>query len=129
MGNIIKSESTDIQEFETFERKRWYDRKPYATNVLEQLKSLSIRSHYEISREVIKVVESIKQHNRELVEPPLSIGVTRVLGLYQEQNKRRWYDNSLPISRVFKTASTLQDGDFQNIMQGISVSLSGEDIE
>lgn len=123
MKDLVKIEDA----LKAKQRKRWYDERPYTTNVLGQLKNLSIRSHYEISREVIRVVESIKQHNRELTEVPLSIGLGRVLGLYQEQHKRRWYDNSLPLSRVFKTASTLQDTDFQNIMQGIDMSLSNED--
>lgn len=125
MDNLVK-----IENCRTGDRgKRWYDERPYVTNVLGTLKTLSIRSHYEISREVIRVVESIKQHNRELEEVPLSIGVNRVLGLYQEQNKRRWYDNSLPLSRVFKTTSTLQKTDFHNIMQGIDISLSSDNID
>ncbi len=119
MNDIVKTEEMNLSAA----RRRWYDEKPYATNVLGHLKSLTIRSHYEVSREVIRVVDSIKAHNREQQEVPLSIGVDRVLGLYQEHNKRRWYDNSLPISRVFKTTSTLQDEDFHNIMQGIAISL------
>ncbi len=103
--------------------KRWYDSEPWTQEVLEILQTLSIRSHYEISREVIKVVDVIKAQKREMEEMPLSIGLDRVLGLYKEQNKRRWYDNSLPISRVFKTASCLSDQDFHNIMQGISTTL------
>lgn len=129
MDNLIKSENIETGLPQRTIKKRWYDERPFATNVLGHLKNLSIRSHYEISREVIRVVESIKQHNRELDEVPLSLGVDRVLGLYQEQNKRRWYDNSLPISRVFKTASTLQDEDFHNIMQGIEISLVGEEVD
>ncbi len=125
MNDLVK---TDNKEHAAPKR-RWYDEKPYTTNILGHLKNLSIRSHYEISREVIRVVDSIKEHNRDQAEAPLSIGLDRVFGLYQEQNKRRWYDNSLPISRVFKTASTLQGEDFQNIMHGIAISLEGESIE
>ena len=125
MNDLVKTDDTrsDVPQ------RRWYDEKPYTTNILGHLKNLSIRSHYEISREVIRVVDSIKEHNREQVEPPLSIGLDRVFGLYQESNKRRWYDNSLPISRVFKTASTLQDEDYQNVMHGIAIGLEGESIE
>lgn len=103
--------------------RRWYDEKPYAADVLDVLKTLPARQHYDIAREVIKVIEIIKANNRERDEIPLSIGIERVLGLYQEQNKRRWYDKSLPISRIFKTASCMADEDFQNIMQGISTTL------
>ncbi len=103
--------------------RRWYDAKPYAKNVLSTLETMPMRSHYDIAREVVRVVESIKVHNREAEEIPLSLGLERVLGLYQEGNKRRWYDNSLPVSRIFKTASTLSNEDFQNIMQGIASTL------
>jgi len=125
MNDLVKTGNKE----EVPPQRRWYDEKPYTTNILGHLKHLSIRSHYEISREVIRVVDSIKEHNREQVEPPLSIGLDRVFGLFHEQNKRRWYDNSLPISRVFKSASTLQDEDFQNVMHGIAISLEGEIIE
>lgn len=108
------------------ENKRWYDNKPYTKEVLDVLQTFSIRTHYDIAREVIKVIEVIKVTNREREEIPLSLGTNRVLGLYQQQNNRRWYDRSLPLSRVFKTASCLGDEDFQNIMQGISISLKEE---
>ena len=103
-----------------FTKKRWYDSEPWTAEVLEVLQTLTIRSHYEIAREVIKVIDAIRANNRDRDEIPLSLGLDRVLGLYKEQNKRRWYDNSMPLSRIFKTASCLPDEDFQNIMQGIS---------
>ena len=106
--------------------KRWYDTKPYADDVLSILKNLSLQSHYDIAREVLKIIEAIKVNSRELTEPPLSLGVDRVLGLYSQTYKRRWYDRNLPINRIFKSASSLQDEDFQNIMQGIFVSLRNE---
>ena len=59
-------------------------------------------------------------------EPPLSLGVDRVLGLFSQNYNRRWYDRNLPINRIFKSASSLQDEDFQNIMQGMFTSLKEE---
>lgn len=106
--------------------KRWYDVKPYAGNVLNILKELSLQSHYDIAREVLKIIEAIKVNSRELSEPPLSLGVDRVVGLFSQNYKRRWYDKNLPINRIFKSASSLQDEDFQNIMQGMFTSLSEE---
>lgn len=103
--------------------KRWYDKKPYADNVLTILKQLTLQSHYDIAREVLKIIEAIKVNSRELDDAPLSLGVERVLGLYSQGYKRRWYDKNLPISRIFKSASCLRDEDFQNIMQGIYTSL------
>ena len=106
--------------------KRWYDTKPYANDVLSILKNLSLQSHYDIAREVLKIIEAIKTNSRELDEPPLSLGVDRVLGLYSQNYKRRWYDKNLPLNRIFKSASSLQDEDFQNIMQGMFVSLKDD---
>lgn len=104
--------------------KRWYDVKPYADDVLSILKKLSLQSHYDIAREVLKIIEAIKVSSRELEEPPLSIGVDRALGLFSQNYSRRWYDKNLPIARIFRSASCLQDDDFQNIMQGMYTSLN-----
>ena len=110
----------------TYTPKRWYDTKPYTDEVLKILKELSLQSHYDIAREVLKIIDAIKSNTRELDEPPLSLGVDRVFGLFSQNYKRRWYDKNLPINRIFKSASSLQDQDFQNIMQGMFTSLSEE---
>jgi hypothetical protein len=109
-----------------YTQKRWYDSKPYADGVLSILKELSLQSHYDIAREVLKIIEAIKVNSRELPEVPLSLGIERVLGLYAQSYKRRWYDKNLPINRIFKSASSLQEQDFQNIMQGIYTSLKAD---
>jgi hypothetical protein len=106
--------------------KRWYDKVPYTNEVLAKLEKLTMKERYDVAREVISVVETIKVQTRELEEAPLSIGLDRVLGLYKEQNKRRWYDNSLPLARVFKTASCLSEEDFSNIMLGMEMALREE---
>ena len=106
--------------------KRWYDEKPYADEVLSILKNLSLQSHYDIAREVLKIIDVVKENTRELEEPPLSIGIERVMGLYNQSYCRRWYDKNLPVNRIFKSASCLQAEDFQNIMQGIYTSLKEE---
>lgn len=111
----------------SYNYKRWYDKKPYTDNVLNILKQLSLQSHYDIAREVLKIIEAIKINSRELNETPLSLGVDRALGLYSQNYKRRWYDKNLPVNRIFKSASSLQDEDFQNIMQGIFTSLKEEE--
>lgn len=113
-------------EEHNYNPKRWYDVKPYTSEVLSILKKLSLQSHYDIAREVLKIIEVIKLNTRELDEPPLSLGVDRVVGLYSQNYKRRWYDKNLPVNRIFKSASCLQDEDFQNIMQGMFTSLKEE---
>lgn len=112
-----------MQTQKTYAPKRWYDVKPYTSEVLSILKELSLQSHYDIAREVLKIIEAIKQNSRELNDSPVSLGVDRVLGLFSQNYGRRWYDKNLPINRIFKSASSLQDDDFQNIMQGMFTSL------
>ncbi len=109
--------------------KRWYDEKPYADEVLEILKHLSLQTHYDIAREVLKIIEAIKVNSRELQDAPLTIGVERALGLYSQNYSRRWYDKNLPVNRIFKSASCLQGEDFQNIMQGMFTSLKSENVQ
>ena len=109
-----------------YTQKRWYDTEPYTDNVLAILKDLSVQSHYDIAREVLKIIEAIKINSRDSFEQPLSLGTERVLGLYSQSYKRRWYDRNLPINRIFNSASSLQDRDFQNIMQGMYASLKTE---
>ena len=116
----------NLSEKNSYSYKRWYDKKPYADTVLKILKKLSLQSHYDIAREVLKIIETIKTNSIELGETPVSLGTQRVFGLFSQNYKRRWYDNNLPINRIFKSASSLQDDDFQNIMQGMFTSLEGE---
>ena len=116
-----------MQSQKNYAPKRWYDVKPYTGEVLTILKELSLQSHYDIAREVLKIIETIKQNSRELDEPPLSLGVDRVLGLFSQNYNRRWYDKNLPINRIFKSASSLQDEDFQNIMQGMFTILKSDE--
>ena len=112
-------------EEKKYNYKRWYDKKPYADGVLDILKQLSLQSHYDIAREVLKIIETIKINSRDMIQPSVtSLGVDRVMGLFSQGYKRRWYDKNLPIARIFKSASCLQDEDFQNIMQGMYCSLS-----
>lgn len=115
-----------MQTTKNYELKRWYDVKPYTDEVLNILRELSLQSHYDIAREVLKVINVIKSNSREMDEPPLSLGVERIVGLFSQSYNRRWYDKNLPINRVFKSASCLQDEDFQNIMQGMFTSLKEE---
>ena len=58
-------------------KKRWYDSEPWTGEVLDVLQTLTIRSHYEIAREVIKVIDVIRANNRERDEVPLSLGLNK----------------------------------------------------
>lgn len=103
--------------------KRWYDTHQETLDTLELLKSLDTSSRARLSNDIIAIANQIKTIHREEDEPILSIGLERVLGLYQSSNSRRWYDKQRDLGRAIKTISTLPEDDFLNIMEGLCVSL------
>lgn len=105
-------------------KSRWYDNHPETLNTLDILKKLDKESRIRLSNDIIDIANQIKSMHKEEEEPLLSIGLERVLGLYQSFNSRRWYDKHLELSNAMKTISTLPEEDFLNIMEGLSISLS-----
>lgn len=103
--------------------KRWYDDHQETLDTLNILKKLDKASRTKLSSDIIDIANQIKTMHREEDEPPLSIGIERVLGLYQSTNSRRWYDRQIDLDCAMKTISTLPQEDFLNIMEGLCVSL------
>ena len=103
--------------------KRWYDNHSDTLDTLEVFKKLDRESKKRLSNDIVEIANQIKSIHREEDEPPLSIGLERVLGLYQSSNSRRWYDKQRDLSAAMKTISTLPEEDFLNIMEGLSVAL------
>lgn len=103
--------------------KRWYDSHSETLETLDILKKLDRESRRRLSHDVIDVAKQIKAIHREEEEPTLSIGLERVLGLYQSSNGRRWYDKQRDLSTVMRIISSLPEDDFLNIMEGLCVSL------
>lgn len=104
-------------------KKRWYDSHNETIETLEILKKLNRESKKRLSHDVIEIANQIKSMHKEEDEPPLSIGLERVLGLYQSSNSRRWYDRQFDLDNAIRTISTLPKEDFLNIMEGLCVSL------
>lgn len=102
---------------------RWYDNHQETLDTFEILKKLDRDSKRKLSEDIIDIANQIKSMHREEEEPPLSIGIERVLGLYQSSNSRRWYDKQKHLNNAIKTISTLPEEDFLNIMEGLCVSL------
>ena len=103
--------------------KRWYDKHNETLETLEMLKNLDISSQEKLSEDIINVATQIKTLHREETEPALSIGIERVLGLYQTSYARRWYDKKPGLNSALRTISTLPEDDFLNIMEGLYVSI------
>ncbi len=102
---------------------RWYDDHQETVDAFQILKNLDRESRKRLSNDIVEIANQIKSAHREEEEPPLSIGLDRVLGLYQSSNSRRWYDKNRDLNAAMKTISTLPKDDFLNIMEGLSVSI------
>lgn len=104
-------------------KNRWYDNHNETLETLDILKKIDRESRKKLSSDIIDIANQIKSMHKEEEEPLLSIGVERVLGLYQSSNSRRWYDKQIDLDTAMKTISTLPREDFLNIMEGLCVSL------
>lgn len=109
--------------------RRWYDSHFETQKTLKLLEKLSDEEKEVLSESLITIVKEIKDFHRddyddESKETPLSLGLDRVIGLYQSSNGRRWYDKNDSLGFAMKAMSTLPESDFRNIMDGLSVTLS-----
>ena len=109
--------------------RRWYDSHLETSRTLKLLEKLSEEEKEALSQSLITIVNQRKDFHRddyddETKEPPLSLGISRVIGLYQSSNGRRWYDKADNFGFAMKAMSTLPEADFKNIMDGLSVTLS-----
>lgn len=106
-------------------KRRWYDTNNKASQAFEILRQLDNESKKRLSEDLIEIVRQIKELHKDEEEPVLSLGIERVMGLYQQSvNKRRWYDTNSDLKYALKTMSTLPSEDFLNILEGLSVSLN-----
>ncbi len=104
--------------------KRWYDKHDGTEKAFKLLKKMDFKSQYQIAHDIMRVASAIKTaHKEEDIEQPLSIGLDRVLGLYQASNMRRWYDKYPYLNQAILTISTLPEEDYVNIMDGLCDSL------
>lgn len=103
--------------------KRWYDKYNETQKALELLKTLNKDLQKKLSKDMMNVASAIKNVNKDNEEAPLSIGIQRVLGLYQSGQSRRWYDKAPYISSALKAVSTLPENDYLHVMEGICMSV------
>jgi len=107
-------------------KRRWYDDFADTGKTLEAISMLDKDTKKSLLKDLVKIVAQIKDFHKEEDEPEISIGVERVMGLFQSSNSRRWYDKDKKLSYVMKYMSTLPKTDFKNIMEGLSVTLNSE---
>lgn len=106
-------------------KRRWYDEHNETLKAFDILQKLDAEQKRRLSTDLIEIVKQIKDLHKEEEEPQLSIGIERVMGLFQQSvNERRWYDKNEDLKYALKTMSTLPNEDFFNIMEGLAISLN-----
>ena len=109
--------------------RRWYDEHEETSKTLEMLEQLDNRTINSLSRDLSTIVKQIKELRLEAKkdeeeDEEISLGLQRVLGLYQSEYGRRWYDKKPAVNYAIRSMSTLPKEDFYNIMEGLHVTLS-----
>lgn len=123
MGEVYTEE-----DFKTTEREqRWYDSFSETEKVLHAIKNMDTMTRSNIMDELITITSQIKDFHKEEEEPEISIGLGRVLGLYQQSNSRRWYDKDKKTNYAMQVMSTLPKTDFKNIIEGLAATFVHDD--
>lgn len=110
--------------------RRWYDEHEETPKTLEMLQKLDNRTMKSLSKDLSTIVKQIKELRLETKkdedeeDEEISLGLQRVLGLYQSEHGRRWYDKRPDVNFAMRSMSTLPKEDFYNIMEGLHVTLS-----
>jgi hypothetical protein len=119
-------EDTGAQvEMEENQKNRWYDKDPRMSEILDLIKDLSDEDQEELAVNLIKYINIIRKNRKEL-ENTLSIGKSRVLGLYKAYNKRRWYDKSSSLMSAMNILATLAPDDCKSIVEALIMSMHRE---
>ena len=104
--------------------KRWYDKIEKGADVIERLQKLDKQALARISKNLEDIAASIKTIKREQDELPISIGIERVKGLYQQSKNRRWYDKDSDLSYAIKAISTLSEDEYSGIMEALDLIIA-----
>ena len=98
-------------------KRRWYDKNDATLKAFNILQKLGTEQKRVLSSDLITIAKQIKDlHKEEELEEAQSIGIDRVMGLFQQTiNERRWYDKNEDLKYALKTISTLPEKDFFTI--------------
>lgn len=105
------------------QKRRWYDKYSDAKETFELLRNLELSQQAVVAKDVSEIANSIKNYHKEKEITPLSIGLERVFGIYQQSRARRWYDKSMHLNKAIQNISTLPEQDYVNIMEGLHSAL------
>ena len=94
--------------------RRWYDEHEETPKTLELLQKLDQRTINSLSKDLSTIVKQIKELRMEAKknveedeDEEISLGLQRVLGLYQSENGRRWYDKKPAVNFAMRSTCCL----------------------
>ncbi len=88
--------------------RRWYDQIDQMTMAVHISRELPSEIQALIARSLNEAIDT-NRRNRRTDKSAISIGYSRMLGLYKASNGRRWYDPNPLTSRAFNFMSTVPD--------------------
>lgn len=91
--------------------RRWYDKEPACTKLVEQLKALEHPRVREFcGKLLLRFIDEVRQvlQNKKGELSPVSLGLPALQGLYKgKQNHHRWYDDDKIMQRAISTLYSL----------------------
>ncbi len=105
-------------------KKRWYDKHDKIAETIEIMSKMDFELQNQIAGHILSAAKALRDFHKEEPQPELSLGLNRVLGLYNYEKKRRWYDKkSYKLQAAMKAISTLNEDDYKAIMESIHACL------
>ena len=105
-------------------KSRWYDKSEKVADVLYKLRQLDENALALVTDNVLSVACSIKNFKRENDEVPVSLGLNRVLGLYQQNKSRRWYDKDSNMDILMRSIATLSEVEYMGMIEALDSALT-----
>jgi hypothetical protein len=105
-------------------KQRWYDYDIHIAEFLAIIQRLPAKSREDLAENIIKFANIVRLNNEQSeIELPVSIGKSKVIGLYKSFKRRRWYDKNLTLMTALNVLATLPQEDFEKISEGVLLTV------
>lgn len=103
------------------EQNRWYDKYDKTNKILELLKDYSDEEIDMVMEDVLQAAMTVKKTRSET--ELISLGIEKIKGIMQSENKKRWYDKNRTLYMVMNSMTAMKEDDFKNIIDALYESL------
>lgn len=101
--------------------RRWYDKYPKSERVLDLLKEYSDDELDFLIKDIVETAGTLKKTRADA--ELISLGIDKIKGVMQSENKQRWYDQKHSLYLLMNTLSTMKEEDFENVIDSLFESL------